>query len=240
MEDLCSFCNTETLPQLPRPRSRTPSSRPFTRSPTAMAGRAVRSSSSYSAPGPGHTHPAAHFPGTGDLAKDYVDGLTATRYRGPTKGKDAQAGLNLWVGRFAGACQRAVRDATLFEERIQLIQSGMAHTAGECPRQLRRRSAHQVDRWSASPHRRRRRRAGRAQLPADQRSHRATRISRDPVPVHRGPEEPRLRSPRDSHCFHRPRTPARQPGRRHPHLGARTPRPTPKASINSGLHDKPK
>ena len=131
---------------------------------------------SYSAPGPGHTHPAAHFPGTGDLAKDYVDGLTATRYRGPTKGKDAQAGLNLWVGRFAGACQRAVRDATLFEERIQLIQSGMAHTAGECPRQLRRRSAHQVDRWSASPHRRRRRRAGRAQLPADQRSHRATRI----------------------------------------------------------------
>jgi hypothetical protein len=29
----------------------------------------------------------------------------------------------LWVGLFAGACQRAVRDATLFEERVQQIQS---------------------------------------------------------------------------------------------------------------------
>lgn len=52
-----------------------------------------------------------------------MDGLTATRYRGPATGKDAQEGLNLWVGRFAGACQRAVRDATLFEERVRQIQS---------------------------------------------------------------------------------------------------------------------
>jgi Fic family protein len=56
-------------------------------------------------------------------AKDYVDGLTATRYRGPATGKDAQAALNLWVGRFAGACQRSVSDAASFEMRIQQIQS---------------------------------------------------------------------------------------------------------------------
>jgi Fic family protein len=56
-------------------------------------------------------------------AKDYVDGLMATRYRGPATGKDAQAALNLWVGRFAGACQRSVRDAASFEERIQQIRS---------------------------------------------------------------------------------------------------------------------
>ena len=31
-------------------------------------------------------------------------------------------GLNLWVGRFAGACQRAVEDAASFEERIEQIQ----------------------------------------------------------------------------------------------------------------------
>ena len=55
-------------------------------------------------------------------ADDYVDGLTATRYRGPAAGKDAQAGLNLWVGRFAGACQRAVKDAASFEQRIEQIQ----------------------------------------------------------------------------------------------------------------------
>jgi Fic family protein len=56
-------------------------------------------------------------------AKDYVDGLTATRYRGPASGRDAREGLNLWVGRFAGACQRAVRDAASFEERVTQIQN---------------------------------------------------------------------------------------------------------------------
>ena len=56
-------------------------------------------------------------------AKDYVDGLRATRYRGPATGKDAQAALNLWVGRFAGACQRAVSDADSFETRIQQIRT---------------------------------------------------------------------------------------------------------------------
>ena len=55
-------------------------------------------------------------------AGDYIDGLTATRYRGPAAGKDAQAGLNLWVGRFAGACKRAVKDAASFEQRIEQIQ----------------------------------------------------------------------------------------------------------------------
>jgi Fic family protein len=35
-------------------------------------------------------------------ARDYVDRLTATRYRGPATGRVAAAGLNLWIGRFAG------------------------------------------------------------------------------------------------------------------------------------------
>lgn len=55
-------------------------------------------------------------------ANDYVDGLTATRYRGPAIGKEAQQGLNLWIGRFAGACTRAVADAASFEQRVQQIQ----------------------------------------------------------------------------------------------------------------------
>lgn len=63
-------------------------------------------------------------------AKDYVDGLTATRYRGTATGKNAQAGLNSWVGRFAGACQRAVCDATFFEERIEQIQSEWRNRLG--------------------------------------------------------------------------------------------------------------
>jgi Fic family protein len=55
-------------------------------------------------------------------ANDYVDGLTATRYRGPASGKEAHEGLNLWIGRFAGACTRAVEDAASFERRIRQIQ----------------------------------------------------------------------------------------------------------------------
>jgi len=55
-------------------------------------------------------------------ARDYVDGLEATRYRGPSSSKDAQAGLNIWLARFAGACQRAVVDAASFEERIEQIE----------------------------------------------------------------------------------------------------------------------
>jgi Fic family protein len=55
-------------------------------------------------------------------AKDYVAGLTATRYRGPATSADAHKGLNLWVGRFARACSRAVDDAKSFEERALEIE----------------------------------------------------------------------------------------------------------------------
>jgi hypothetical protein len=55
-------------------------------------------------------------------AKDYLDGLAATRYRGPATGKAAQAGLNMWVGTFAGACKRAVDDASSFEMQVEQIQ----------------------------------------------------------------------------------------------------------------------
>jgi hypothetical protein len=55
-------------------------------------------------------------------AKDYLDGLAATRYRGPVTGKAAQVGLNVWVGTFAGACRRAVDDAASFEAHVEQIQ----------------------------------------------------------------------------------------------------------------------
>jgi Fic family protein len=56
-------------------------------------------------------------------ARDYVEGLTATRYRGPATSKQARDGINLWVGRFAGACRRAVDDALSFEARAQEINT---------------------------------------------------------------------------------------------------------------------
>lgn len=46
-----------------------------------------------------------------------------TRYRGPAHSRAAQDGANIWIGRFAAACERAVSDATSFERRAQRIEA---------------------------------------------------------------------------------------------------------------------
>jgi Fic family protein len=55
-------------------------------------------------------------------AKDYVEGLGATRYSGEPDSKDAINGINLWVGRFAAACVRSVGDAMEYENAAKAIQ----------------------------------------------------------------------------------------------------------------------
>jgi len=55
-------------------------------------------------------------------AKDYVAGLAATRYRGPATCREAHEGLNLWIGRLAAACKRAVDDARSFEKRARALE----------------------------------------------------------------------------------------------------------------------
>ena len=55
-------------------------------------------------------------------ARDYVSGLTATRYIGDFLSAEAQEGINIWVGRFAAACSRSVIDAMEFEVRAQKIE----------------------------------------------------------------------------------------------------------------------
>jgi len=131
MEDLCVFCNAESLPAVAQAaiaHAQFETIHPFADG-NGRTGRALiqlvlrrRGLATRILP------PISLVLAT--WAKDYVDGLTATRYRGPATGKDAQAGLNLWVGRFAGACQRAVHDATLFEERVQQIQNEWRTTLG--------------------------------------------------------------------------------------------------------------
>jgi Fic family protein len=55
-------------------------------------------------------------------SKDYIDGLTATRYRGPAGSAAARDGLNRWMALFATAMRRAVDDAQLYEARVRAIQ----------------------------------------------------------------------------------------------------------------------
>lgn len=56
-------------------------------------------------------------------AKDYIGGLEASRYSGADTSRAAREGANLWIGRFAGACTRAVQDAMSFEQRAQRTEA---------------------------------------------------------------------------------------------------------------------
>lgn len=55
-------------------------------------------------------------------SSSYVDGLTATRYRGRADSAAAFEGINRWVALCATACRRAVDDAAQFERTIEGIQ----------------------------------------------------------------------------------------------------------------------
>jgi Fic family protein len=123
LADLCSFCNNESLPavaQAALAHAQFETIHPFADG-NGRTGRGLihlvlrrRGLATRVLP------PVSLVLAT--WADDYVDGLAATRYRGPASGREAHAGLNLWVGRFAGACVRAVDDATSFEKRVEQIE----------------------------------------------------------------------------------------------------------------------
>ena len=82
-------------------------------------------------------------------SRDYVEGLTRTRYRGSARSKDAQAGLNQWVAFFSKACRRAAEDALTFEARIVQLQTGWRERLGR----IRSKSAADllIDRLPGAP-----------------------------------------------------------------------------------------
>ena len=63
-------------------------------------------------------------------SRSYVEGLTATRYRGRADSSAAHEGTNAWIGLFASACRRAVDDAVAFEEQVATIQQGWRGALG--------------------------------------------------------------------------------------------------------------
>ena len=67
-------------------------------------------------------------------AQDYVEGLAATRYLGDSNSQDAHDGMNLWIGRFAAACSRSVKDAMEFEIRASSIEKNWRTALGRVRR----------------------------------------------------------------------------------------------------------
>jgi Fic family protein len=63
-------------------------------------------------------------------SRDYVNGLTATRYRGDASSREALDGLDSWVGLFAAATTRAVADAETYERRVAEVQATWREALG--------------------------------------------------------------------------------------------------------------
>jgi Fic family protein len=123
MADLCTFCNEESLPavaQAALAHAQFETIHPFADG-NGRTGRGLIQLVLRRRGLAGRIVPPVSLV-LATWAKDYLDGLTATRYRGPATGEDAHEGLNLWIGRFAGACIRAVQDAATFEARIQEME----------------------------------------------------------------------------------------------------------------------
>ena len=123
LDDLCRFCNTEALPAVAQAaiaHAQFETIHPFVDG-NGRTGRALihlvlrrRGLATRVLP------PVSLVLAT--WADDYVHGLEATRYSGPATSTSARDGLDLWVGRFAAACGRAVADAASFEERTRQLQ----------------------------------------------------------------------------------------------------------------------
>ncbi len=67
-------------------------------------------------------------------SRDYVAGLTATRYVGSPDSNEAHAGVNQWIALFASACHRAIDDASRFEEQVRTLQKSWHERAGHVRR----------------------------------------------------------------------------------------------------------
>ena len=66
--------------------------------------------------------------------RDYVAGLTGTRYEGAPDSEEAHAGVNRWIALFASACRRAAEDAGRFEEQVRALQDSWRERLGSVRR----------------------------------------------------------------------------------------------------------
>lgn len=129
--DLCQFCNTESLPAVAQAaiaHAQFETIHPFVDG-NGRTGRALihlvlrrRGLTTRVLP------PISLVLATWSDA--YIAGLQATRYRGPASSAAASEAIDLWVGRFAAACRRAVADAESFEERTHLLQDSWRRRLG--------------------------------------------------------------------------------------------------------------
>src|ERR1700730_6706774 len=123
LDDLCAFCNTDGLPAIAQAavaHAQFETIHPFVdgngRNGRALIHVVLRRRGL----APRVIPPVSLVLAT--WATDYIDGLTATRYRGAADSAAARDGLNRWMALFATAMRRAVNDAEVYEARVLAIQ----------------------------------------------------------------------------------------------------------------------
>jgi Fic family protein len=132
LEDLCDFCNDDALPAIAQAalaHAQFETIHPFIDG-NGRTGRALihvilrrRGSAPVVVP------PVSLVLAT--WSQDYVDGLTATRYRGDPSSQAATQGLDSWVGLFAAATTRSVADAEAYERRVAEVQANWREALGK-------------------------------------------------------------------------------------------------------------
>ena len=66
--------------------------------------------------------------------RDYVGGLSGTRYEGEPDSEEAHGGVNRWIALFASACRRAAEDAARLEEQVRALQDSWRERLGSVRR----------------------------------------------------------------------------------------------------------
>jgi Fic family protein len=131
LEDLCEFCNSEELPAIAQAalaHAQFETIHPFIDG-NGRTGRAlIHVILRRRGLAPVVVPPVSLMLAT--WAQDYVNGLTATRYRDEAASPEAIDGLDHWVGVFAAATTRAVADAEIYERRVTEVQTAWRAALG--------------------------------------------------------------------------------------------------------------
>lgn len=131
LEDLCAFCNADALPAVAQAavaHAQFETIHPFVDG-NGRTGRAlIHVILRRRGLAPKVLPPISLVLAT--WSTDYVNGLTATRYRGTPRSQAAHEGLNRWIGLFAAASRRAVSDAETYEKRVDELKASWRKRLG--------------------------------------------------------------------------------------------------------------
>jgi Fic family protein len=132
LDDLCAFCNSDDLPavaQVAIAHAQFETIHPFVDG-NGRTGRALIHVVLRRRGLVPHVLPPVSLV-LATWSADYIDALTATRYRGSANSRAAHDGLNRWIALFATATRRAVDDAELYERRVRELQGAWRSRIGK-------------------------------------------------------------------------------------------------------------